>query len=122
MRSRTLIANLAAEHRKAKRDPQRIADLKAQIREAQLEEWVQRQLATAPPLSQATRDKLAALFAGRPAHGGRVRAPHRRGGVICSEIGPWHASDGDHAQNPLSGPGEGCEVPDSDCESLPGFG
>lgn len=34
-----------------------------------LDEWVQRQLATAPPMSQATRDRIAALFAGQPAPG-----------------------------------------------------
>jgi len=62
MRSRTLIANLAAQHKKRQRDPQRIAELREQIREAQLTEWVERQLAAFPPLSQATRDRLAALL------------------------------------------------------------
>jgi hypothetical protein len=66
MRSRTLIANLAAEHRKRERDPRRIAELREQIREAQLTEWVERQLAAFPPLSQATRDRLASLLS---AHG-----------------------------------------------------
>ena len=30
----------------------------------QLDEWIRRQLAAAPPLSDATRDKIAALLAG----------------------------------------------------------
>lgn len=60
--SRRLIAHLAGEHRRAKPDPDRIAELREQIREAQLTEWVERQLAAAPPLSQATKDKLAALL------------------------------------------------------------
>jgi len=32
-----------------------------------LDEWVRRQLATAPRISQATRSKLAALLFGEPA-------------------------------------------------------
>lgn len=64
MSSRILIANLAAEHRKSERDPRRIAELREQIREAQISEWVERQLAAFPPLSQATRDRLAALLLG----------------------------------------------------------
>lgn len=32
-----------------------------------LNEWVQRQLAAAPPLSPSQRDRLAALLAGQPA-------------------------------------------------------
>ena len=67
MRSRTLIAHLAGEHRRTNPDPARIAELRKQIRGAQLTEWVEHQLATAPPLSQATRDRLAALLAGQPA-------------------------------------------------------
>lgn len=62
MRSRTLIAHLAGEHRRTNPDPDRIAELREEIRVAQLEEWVTRQLAAAPPLSQATRDRLAALL------------------------------------------------------------
>jgi len=62
MRSRTLIANLAAEHRKSTPDPERIAELRAEIREAQITEWVERQLADAPLLSQATKDKISALL------------------------------------------------------------
>lgn len=65
MRSSTLIANLAAEHRKLDRNPDRIAELRAQIAEAQITEWAERQLAAAPPLSQATKDKLAALLSGQ---------------------------------------------------------
>lgn len=64
MHSRTLIAHLAGEHRRAKSDPTRIAELREQIREAQIIEWVERQLADAPPLSDATRDKIAALLSG----------------------------------------------------------
>jgi hypothetical protein len=67
LRSRTLIAHLAGEHRRANPDPGRIEELREQIREAQLEEWVDRQLAAFPPLSQATKDKIAALFSGSPA-------------------------------------------------------
>jgi hypothetical protein len=62
MRSRTLIANLAAEYRRTDSDPGRIARLRDEIREAQLTEWVEKQLATAPPLSAETRCKLAALL------------------------------------------------------------
>jgi len=32
-----------------------------------IDEWVERQIAKFPPLSQATRDRLAALLAGQPA-------------------------------------------------------
>ena len=64
--SRTLIAHLAQEHRKKERNPEQIAELREQIREAQLTEWVERQLAAFPPLSQATRDRLASLLS---AHG-----------------------------------------------------
>jgi len=64
LRSRTLIAHLAGEHRRTNPDPGRIDALREQIREAQLAEWVERQLAAAPPLSQATRDRLAALLSG----------------------------------------------------------
>ena len=74
MRSSTLIAHLAGEHRRTSPDPARIAELREQIREAQVTEWAERQLATAPPLSQATRDKIAALFSGRgPQHSQRQR-------------------------------------------------
>jgi hypothetical protein len=34
--------------------------------QADIEEWLQRQLALAPPLSPAMRDQLAALFSGLP--------------------------------------------------------
>jgi hypothetical protein len=60
--SRTINAYLAIEHRRKQRDPERIAKLREQLREAQLTEWVERQLARFPPLSQATRDRLAALL------------------------------------------------------------
>jgi hypothetical protein len=60
--SRTINAYLAIEHRRKQRDPERIASLREQLREAQLTEWVERQLATFPPLSQATKDRLAALL------------------------------------------------------------
>jgi hypothetical protein len=62
LRSSTLIAHLAGEHRRTNPDPDRIAELREQIREAQLTEWVERQLTAAPPLSRATRDRLAALL------------------------------------------------------------
>jgi hypothetical protein len=73
LRSSTLIAHLAGEHRRTSPDPDRIAKLREQIREAQLTEWVERQLALAPPLSHATRDRLAALLASP-----RETAPTRR--------------------------------------------
>lgn len=60
--TRRLIANLAAEYRKRDRDPERIARLRQQIKDQQTEEFVQEALATAPPLSQATRDRIAALL------------------------------------------------------------
>jgi hypothetical protein len=60
--ARALSANLAAEHRKRDRDPDRIAELREQHFEVKVTEWVERQLASAPPLSQATRDRLAALL------------------------------------------------------------
>ena len=74
--ARTLIAHLAGEHRRTNPDPSRIAELREQIREAQLTEWAERQLTAVPPLSQATRDKIAALFSGqaRGAAGGGTRA------------------------------------------------
>ncbi len=68
--ARTLIAHLAGEHRRTNPDPDRIAELREEIREAQLTEWVERQLVAAPPLSQATRDKIAAMF-----QGGGARVP-----------------------------------------------
>ena len=58
--ARTLIAYLAAEHRRTSPDPARIADLRTQIRGALLTESVKRQLATGP-ISQATRNQLAEL-------------------------------------------------------------
>lgn len=58
-----LRAKIAAEHSKRDPDPHRIAELREQQREALLTEWVERQLAAAPPLSHATRDRLAALLA-----------------------------------------------------------
>ena len=70
MRSSTLIAHLAGEHRRTRRDGARIAELRVQIREAQVIEWAEHQLAEYPPLSQATRDKIAALI-----HSGGARVP-----------------------------------------------
>jgi hypothetical protein len=67
MRSSTLIAHLAGEHRRTTPDPARIAELREQIREAQITEWAERQLSAFPPLSQATKDKLAALLSAAPA-------------------------------------------------------
>ena len=61
--ARALNANLAAEYRKNDPDPERIAEVRAEHFEAKVTEWVQRQLAAAPSLSQATRDRLAALLA-----------------------------------------------------------
>jgi len=67
--SRTLIAHLAGECKRKNPDPARIASLREQIREAQIAEWAERQLADAPPLSQATRDKLALLLNSGAGHG-----------------------------------------------------
>jgi hypothetical protein len=58
-----LRAKIAAEHSKRDPNPVRIAELREQQREALLVGWIERQLATAPPLNQATRDRLAALLA-----------------------------------------------------------
>ena len=57
-------AHLGGECRKPNPDPQRIAELRELIREAVLTEWVERELAEAPPPSQATRERLAALLSG----------------------------------------------------------
>jgi hypothetical protein len=70
MRSRTLIAHLGGEYRRTSPDPVRIAELREQIRVARLTEWAEHQLAASPPLSQATRDKIAAMF-----QGGGARVP-----------------------------------------------
>jgi len=40
-----------------------------------LDEWVRRQLEAAPPLSQATRSRLAALLSSQPAPRADVPAP-----------------------------------------------
>ena len=61
MRSRTLIAHLAGEHRRTEPDPTRIAELREQIREAQIEEWISDKIA-AGPLSVAARHRLASLI------------------------------------------------------------
>jgi hypothetical protein len=66
--SHTLRANIAAAHRKKNRDPEHIAELRDELRETLLVEWVERQLAAAPPLSPATRDRLVALLAGGDRH------------------------------------------------------
>lgn len=58
-----LRAKIAAEHSKRDPDPDRIADLREQHFEAKVTEWVERQLAVAPPLTKATRERLAALLA-----------------------------------------------------------
>jgi len=64
LRYSTLIAHLGGEHRRAVPDAARIAELREQIRDAQLTEWAERQLAASPPLSKATRDRIAAMFGG----------------------------------------------------------
>lgn len=53
----TLIAYLAAEHRKRARDPERIAGLREQICAQQLEDHIR---AAWPKLSPATRARIAA--------------------------------------------------------------
>lgn len=62
--SRTINQKLAVAYRKTVRDPVHIAELRQQLRDAQLTEWVERELAKAPPPSQATKDKIAALLSG----------------------------------------------------------
>jgi hypothetical protein len=57
--ARTLNANLAAEYRKKHPQPERIAELRERHFEAKVTEWVKRQLAAAPVLSQDARDRLA---------------------------------------------------------------
>jgi hypothetical protein len=57
-----LTANLAAQHRRRERDPERIEDLRQQLVDHKTEEFVRKALASAPPLSQAARDRLAALL------------------------------------------------------------
>lgn len=64
MDSLLLRQQLATECSRKHPDQQRIDDLREQIREAVLAGWVERQLAAAPPLSQETRDRLAALLSG----------------------------------------------------------
>jgi hypothetical protein len=71
--ARTLIAHLASEHRRTNPDSRRIAELREQIRETQLEEWVSRHLTAAPPLSHATRARLASRLADLVLAGGQAR-------------------------------------------------
>lgn len=60
--SLTLRANLAAEHRKKIRDPDRIDDLRRQLREIHLAEHIKRVVDEAPPLTADQRARLAALL------------------------------------------------------------
>jgi hypothetical protein len=62
MDSRTIHAHLAAEHRKKNRDPERIAELRSQLREAKLAEHIRQVVDQAPPLSAEQKARLAALF------------------------------------------------------------
>lgn len=59
---RTLIANLAAEYRKTTRDHERIAYLRHQIKAYKTEDYIRAVRESAPPLSQETRERLAALL------------------------------------------------------------
>lgn len=59
---RTLIANLAAEYRKTTRDPDRIAYLREQIKAVKTEDYLRAVMESAPPLTQATRARLAAIL------------------------------------------------------------
>lgn len=59
---RTLIANLAAEYRKTTRDHERIAYLRQQIKSVKIEDYLRAEIESAPPLSQETRERLAALL------------------------------------------------------------
>ena len=78
--AKTLRAHLAGEYRRTVPDPGRIAELREQAREAQLTECAQRQLATSPPLSKATRDRIAAMFSGQD------RNTVKSGGDTCQAM------------------------------------
>lgn len=48
--------------------PARNPQDRRKVRGTRIDEWVERQLATAPPLSQASRDRLAALLGSPSEH------------------------------------------------------
>lgn len=48
---------------RSKRYPARLAELREQARKAQTAEWLERQLAAAPPLSQAQIDQIRPVLA-----------------------------------------------------------
>lgn len=58
----TLRANLAAEHSKRKPDPERITELRRQLRERQLTDQIEAWLASDPPPTAAQRRELASLL------------------------------------------------------------
>ena len=62
--ARVLCANIAAEHRKKDRDPERIDHLRRQLREEQLAEHIRRVVDQAPPLTAEQKTRLAALLTG----------------------------------------------------------
>lgn len=63
-----LRANLAAEHSKREPDPQRITELRRQLRERQIAEQIEAWLASDPAPTSDQRRELAALLV--PAGGG----------------------------------------------------
>lgn len=60
---KTLIAHLAAEHRKRDRDPARIAELRGQIKAQQLENYIRASVDAAPPLTDEQLARIASLLA-----------------------------------------------------------
>jgi hypothetical protein len=60
----TLRAHLAAEHRKRNADPQRITELRRQLRERQLADRIRAWLSSDPAPTPAQRRELATLLAG----------------------------------------------------------
>ena len=57
-----LSARLATEHRRKTRDPQRIEDLRYEIKVAGAEEYIADLLSSAPPLSEEDRYRLAGIL------------------------------------------------------------
>jgi hypothetical protein len=60
-RERSLRQQLATEHRRRNRAPERIVDLRRQLAEQQIRDHITRILAAAPPLTVDQRRELAAL-------------------------------------------------------------
>jgi hypothetical protein len=60
----TLRARLAAEHRKRNADPQRITELRRQLREQQIADRIRDWLSSDPVPTPAQRRELAAMLSG----------------------------------------------------------